>query len=109
MLIHVDHIPTAISARSVVPQRIWVRPEPDVESAKEDPVRIVRIDRDRLIVPVLRVVAGTARAIGKRSARRARNLSPGRAAISRAVGAELAAVRVPAATIWVWSDGLQLG
>ena len=86
-----------------------ILPKPDFESVEEDAVRVVRIDGDALVVPVLRIVAGEAVAIGERSTGRAGDLSPGRAAVGRAVGAELAAARVATANrIGVGVDGLDL-
>src|SRR5438552_5111060 len=99
VLIHVHHTPTAIAARGVVPHGVPVLPKPNVEGVEKGAVRIVRIHGDALVVPILGIVARAAATVSERSAGRAGYLSPGYAAIGRAIGAELAAIRTSAAAI----------
>src|SRR5207248_1927209 len=86
VLIHVHAIVRrAITASGIIPNEIPVGPEPDLEGVEKDAVRIVRINGNALVVPVLRIVARRGAAVSEGSARRAGDLSPGYAAVGCAV------------------------
>ena len=66
MLVNVHRTRAAgigISAGGVSPQEVRVLPEPSFERVEENTVGVVRINGDALVVPVLRIVAGSAQAI----------------------------------------------
>src|ERR1043166_2659301 len=109
----------AIAAGQVVPypcrvgvHRTGILPEPNLERVEENAVRVVRIDGNTLVVPVLCVVPGAPRgpgvAIDERSAGRPRNLRPSGATISGPPRAKLTTRRVRAATTGLRSDRLHL-
>jgi hypothetical protein len=84
-------------------------PKPNLERVEKGSIGINRIDSDALVVPILGIVAGAAAAIRKRRAGRTGDLSPGHAAVGRAIGAQLTAIRVSAATVRIGCNGLKLG
>ena len=58
MLIDVHHFGVAaVTAGQIVPRRVSVLPKPDFKRIEERAVGIVWIDRDALVVPVLRIIA----------------------------------------------------
>ena len=108
VLIHMYDVAAAVTARGVVPKRISVGPKPDIESAKEDAVGIVRIDGDGLVVPILRVIAGAAGAVEQGSSGRTGNLAPSHTSIRRAIRAVLATRGAAAAAVGVRDNRLHL-
>ncbi len=105
-----------VAARHVVEGRPRAGRQPHVEGTDEDAVGVVGVNRDGLVVPVLRVVAAPGRAHararvgagGEQRARRAGHVAPGGAAVGRGPDAELAAGGVAAAAVVVGGDGLHL-
>src|SRR5438105_15695691 len=92
MLVHVNDLGvTAVAAGRISPGGISILPKPDFECIEKDAVRIVWIDRDALVVPVLIVVGVAAAAVRNRSSGRAGNLGPCRSAIRRTPCGTLAA------------------
>ena len=66
MLVHVHRTCAAavgISAGGIVPYCACARCKPNVKSVEEDAVRIVRVYSDSLVVPVLRIIAGSILAV----------------------------------------------
>ena len=53
----VSHGGAVVSAREVVPGRAGAARQPDVERIEDDTIRIIGIDRDALVIPVLRIIA----------------------------------------------------
>src|ERR1700722_13799569 len=87
-----DHFgAAAVTARRVVPGTVSVLPKPNLKSVEESPVRIIRIDRDPLVVPVLVVIASTAGAVRESRSSRAWNLRPGRTTVCAAPRAKFTA------------------
>src|SRR6266478_3377825 len=97
-----------IAAGGIVPDSSRARSKPHLKRVEEDPVRIIRIHRDSLVVPVLRVIAGAVSAVSKRAALRALHKSPGRATVCRSPGTQLAASSIAAAAVVIRGDGLAL-
>ncbi len=66
VLVHVHHVVAhagaVVSAREVVPGRAGAAGQPDFERIEEDTIRIIGIDHDALVVPVLRIVGAAGRA-----------------------------------------------
>ena len=111
MLIHVHgtRVPAVrISAGGIVPHSSRARRKPDVKRIEEDAVRVVRIDGDSLVVPVLWIVALATSAVSKRAALRALHITPVRAAVCGSPGADLAASGIAAPAIIVTNNGLHL-
>src|SRR6266536_3848584 len=112
MLIHVHGtcVPAVrITAGGIVPDSSRARCKPDLKRIEEDPVGIIRIYGDSLVVPVLRIIALTASTVSKRAALRTVHESPACATVCASPGADLATSGVAAATIIVTDDGLGLG
>src|SRR6266496_2156705 len=112
MLIHVHGTcapAVGITAGRIVPDSSCARCKPHVERIEEDPVRIIRIYGDSLVVPVLRIIALTATTVSKRAALRTLHITPSSPAVCASPGADLATSGVAAATIIVTDDGLGLG
>src|SRR5437867_3612398 len=97
-----------ITAGGIIPGSSRARCKPDVESIKENPIRIVRIHDDSLVVPVLWVIAGTALAVSECAALRAFHEGPACTAIRRSPGAYLAARCVTTTSVTVTNDRLCL-
>src|SRR5919106_1087768 len=93
-----------IPAGGIVPNCSGPGCKPDVECVKEHAVGIVRIHRDSLVVPVLRIVAGSIVTVSERAALRALHIHPGRATVCGTPGAELATVGVSTSTVVIWSN-----
>src|SRR6476660_4018694 len=111
MLIHVNGTCASairITAGGIVPHSACARCKPDVERIEEDPVRIIWIHGDSLVVPVLGIVALATSAVSKRAALRTLHVTPGCAAVRRSPGAKLASVRVAATAVAIWSNRLAL-
>src|SRR5437762_5610693 len=108
MLVHVHGtwVRAGITTGSIVPDSSRARCKPHVVSIEEDPVRIVRIYGDSLIVPVLRIIEAT---VTERTALRPFHVTPTRAAICRSPGSDLAARGTAATAIAVTHNGLALG
>src|SRR5207237_7283527 len=67
VLIHVNDLRvTAVAAGRISPRGISILPKPDFEGVEKDAVRIVWIDRDTLVVPVLIIIGVAASAVGNR-------------------------------------------
>src|SRR6266496_2821486 len=112
MLIHVHGArgpAVRITAGGIVPDSSRARCKPDLKRIEEDPVGIIRIYGDSLVVPVLRIIALTASTVSKRAALRTVHESPACATVCASPGADLATSGVAAATIIVTDDGLGLG
>src|SRR5450759_5393142 len=112
MLIHVHGtcVPAVgITAGGIVPDSARPGCKPDVEGADEDTVRVVRIHCDRLIVPILRVIASAILAVSKRAALRALHVAPGSPAVRGSPGADLAPGGIAATAVVVTDNGLHLG
>ena len=111
MLIHVHRTCAAgigIPAGGIVPHRSSAGCKPDVECVKEDAIRIVRIDRDSLVVPILWIIAGTTLTVSERAALGTLHITPARAAICGSPGAKLAASAPPQPPLLFASNGLPL-
>ena len=111
MLVHVHRTCAAgvgITAGGIVPHCSCARCKPNVESVEEHAVGIVRVDRDSLVVPVLRIVAGGILAVSERAALRAFHVSPAGAAICGSPGAKLATSCAATTAIAIPNDGLRL-
>ena len=67
---------TAVTACCIIPGGVSVLPKPDVKSVKKDAIRIIWIDCDTLVVPVLIVIGIAATTVGKSRPGRAGNLYP---------------------------------
>src|SRR5438132_3683536 len=74
----------AVAAGGISPRGISVLPKPDVKSVKKRAVRIIRIDCDALVVPVLIVVGGAPTTVNESRPGRALNLRPRRTAVGAA-------------------------
>ena len=94
-----------IAAREVGERRTGARRKPDVVGVDEQAVGVVRIDREALVVPVLRVVEAAA---AERRALRAGHERPRGAAVRARPDAELAAGAAAAIAARVSGDGLHL-
>src|SRR5437588_133408 len=111
MLVHVHgtRVPAVrISAGGIIPNSARARRKPDVKRIDEDPVRIVRIDGDSLVVPVLGIVALATSAVPEGAALRTFHETPSRTAIRCCPGADLAASGIAAPAIIVTNNGLHL-
>ena len=112
MLIHVHWARVSavrITAGGIVPHSSRARCKPDLERVKEDPVGIIRIDGDALVVPVLRIITGAVTAISGLATLIAFHITPARATVCGSPSADLAARGVAATTIIVTDNGLYLG
>src|SRR6266436_3530464 len=110
MLIHVNGacVPAIrITAGGIVPHSARARCKPHVERVEKDPVRIVRIHGDSLVVPVLGIVALATSAVSERAALRTFHVSPARATVRGSPGAKLATIGA-ATTVAIRHDGLAL-
>src|SRR5215472_10394075 len=108
MLVHVDDVPASITTGSIVPGSSGPCCKPNVEGVKEHAVGIVRIDRDSLVVPVLRIIASTGNGID-RAALGAFHITPTAAAIRGSPGAKLAAVGIATTAVVIKNNGTRLG
>src|SRR6266536_4975064 len=111
MLIHVHGtcVPAVrITAGGIVPDSSRARCKPDLKRIEKDPVRIIRIYGDSLVVPVLRIIALTASTVSKRTALRTLHITPSSTTIRGSPGAELAAIGAATATIGIGSNRLAL-
>src|SRR4029077_13211827 len=82
--------------------------KPNFEGIDKNPVGIIWINRDPLVVPVLGIVARAATAIDERIAIRTGKLGPACAAVSRVPNAKLATVGTSTTIISVRRDRLHL-
>src|SRR5215471_10572605 len=107
MLVHVHGkwTPAGITTGDIVPCSSSARREPDVVSVDEQAVGVVRIDREALVVPVLRVVEA---AVAERRALRATHERPRGAAVRACPDAELAAGGTAAVAARISGDRLHL-
>src|ERR1044072_9663981 len=105
MLVHVQGpgFPAGITTGDIVPHSSRTRCEPNIICIEEHAVGVVRIHRDSLIVPVLRIIEAT---VTERTALRAFHISPAGAAVCGSPRAELATVAIAASAIP--NDGLRL-
>src|SRR5947208_16193068 len=110
MLIHVHGkwTPAGITAGGIVPDGARARCKPDFKCIEEDSVGVVRIHRDSLVVPVLRIIALATTAVSERAALRTLHISPVRATVCRSPGTQLTARTIAAAAIAIRRDGLAL-
>src|SRR5437868_14124130 len=111
MLVHVNGACSAgirITAGGIVPCSSRARCKRDVESIKENAIRIVRIHDDSLVVPVLWVIAGTALAVSEYPALGAFHEGPACTAIRRSPGAYLADTCVTTTSVTVTNDRLSV-
>src|SRR5580765_7903770 len=98
MLIHVNGTcapAIRITAGDIVPHSARARCKPHIKRVEKDPVRIVWIHGDSLVVPVLGIIA-LARgggAVSERAALRTFHVSPAPATVRASPGAQLAARR----------------
>ena len=95
-----------VAAGEVVERRAGAAREPDVVRVDEETIRVVRIDREPLVVPVLRVVEAAA---AQPWALRAVHERPGCPAVRRRPDAELATWGSTAVPRGVSGDRLHLG
>src|SRR6266581_4837069 len=109
MLIHVHRkwAPAGITAGGIVPDRSRSRCKPHLERVEEDPIWIIRIHGDSLVVPVLWVIASATTAVSEGTALRALHVTPSSAAVCRSPRAKLASVGA-AAAVGVEGYGLDL-
>src|SRR5437773_3972141 len=96
-----------ITTGSIVPDSSRTRCKPHLERVEKDPVRIVWVHCDSLVVPVLGIVALAVVTVSKRAALRALHITPTPATVCGSPGAELAAVGAAAAVV-IPNDGLRL-
>src|SRR6476660_1594859 len=111
MLIHVNGTCAAairVTAGGIVPDSSCARCKPDVERIEEDPVRIVWVHGDSLVVPVLGIVALATSAVSERAALRTLHVTPGCGAVCRSPRSKLAAVSTAATAVAIWSNRLAL-
>ncbi|PYJ69612.1 MAG: hypothetical protein DME76_08375 [Verrucomicrobia bacterium] len=110
MLIHVHRkwAPAGITAGGIGPYRSRARRQPDLERIDENPVRIVRINSDSLVVPVLGIVALATSAVPEGAALRTFHVSPARATICGSPCTKLATVGTAATGVAIPNDGLRL-
>src|SRR5215813_9793530 len=110
MLVHVHGMwaRARITTSNIVPDSSSARCKPDIESIKEDPVWIVRVHCDSLVVPVLWIIPLATTTVCQRTALRAGHVAPGRTAVRASPGAKLAAVGIAAAAVAIWSNRLAL-
>src|SRR6266436_725149 len=95
-----------IPAGQILPRGSRARGKPDLERVEEDPVGVIRIHGDSLIVPVLVVIARARRgsAVSERAALRTVHIRPGGATISRSPSAQLASKTITATSIVIPSN-----
>src|SRR5262245_16095342 len=107
MLVHVHGtwVGAGVTTGNIVPDCPRSRCKPDVKGIKKHPVRIVRIDRHALVVPVLRIIHST---ITEQTALRALHVSPARAAVCGSPSTELTPGSAAATTITIRGDRLAL-
>src|SRR5205823_1191455 len=111
MLIDMDAVVRGVvTAGDVVPRQILCYrvasiPKPNVEGVEENAVRIIWIDRDALIVPVLVVIRIHPFAVSQRCAIGTGNLCPSHAAIRGAIRSEFTTL---SAATGLGRDRLQL-
>src|SRR4029450_624219 len=105
MLVHVHGtwVRAGITTGDIIPHSSRARCEPNVICIEEHAVGVVRVHRDSLIVPVLRIIETT---VTERTALRAFHISPAAAAICGSPGTKLATVTIAASAIP--NDGLRL-
>ena len=97
-----------IATGDIIPNGACARCKPDVEGVEEDAVRIVRIHRDSLVVPVLRIIDGRFWQSLSDAALRSLHVSPARAAIGGSPDAELTSVGAAATAAVIPIDRLRL-
>src|SRR4029077_10756672 len=109
VLIHVHGtwVTAGITTGYIVPDCPCPRCKPDVEGVKEHAVGIVRIHRDALVVPVLRIIASTGNDVD-RTALGALHKTPSPATVCGSPSAKLAAVGVATPAIAIENNGLPL-
>src|SRR5262245_22266014 len=107
MLVHVDGkwVPAGIATGYIVPHSPCARREPAVVGVDEQAVGVVRIDREALLVPVLRVVEA---AVTQRWALRSSHERPRAAAVRACPNAQLAAGGAAAVAGRVSGDRLHM-
>src|SRR5262245_58946122 len=95
MLIHVHGtwVSAGITTGDIVPHSSRTCCEPNVICVEEHAVGVVRVHRDSLIVPVLRIIEPT---VTERTTLRAFHISPADAAICCSPGTELTTVSTTA-------------
>src|SRR5437762_8110435 len=108
MLVHVDGawVPAGITTGDIVPYCPGPGSKPHIKSVKENAVGVVRVHRDSLIVPVLRIIEAT---VTERTTLRAFHVSPAGAAICAGPCTKLATVGTAATAVAIPTDGLGLG
>src|SRR5206468_9654893 len=110
MLIHVHRTCASairITARGIVPHSARTRCKPHLERVEKDPIWIIRIHGDSLVVPVLGIVALATSAVSERAALRTFHVTPIGAAVGRSPGTQLATIGA-AAAVGVEGYGLDL-
>src|SRR6184192_1957707 len=107
MLVHVHGtwVRAGITTGNIVPNSSCARCKPDVKSVKEHAVGIVRVHRDSLIVPVLRIIEAT---VTERTALRAFHVCPAGTAICGGPRTKLTTVGIAAAAVAIPNNGLRL-
>src|SRR6476469_5722975 len=111
MLIHVNGTCASairITAGGIVPNSACACCKPHVERVEKDPIRIVWIHGDSLVVPVLGIVTLATGTVSERATLRTLHKSPVRATVCCSPGTQLAAGSIAAATIAIRRDGLSL-
>src|SRR4029434_1868904 len=105
MLVHMHGtwVRAGITTGDIVPHSSRARGKPNVICVEEDAVGVVRVHRDSLIVPVLRIIEAT---VTERTALRAFHISPAGAAICRSPCTKWATVGIAASAIP--NNGLRL-
>src|SRR5437773_826307 len=92
--------------------RCWrwsvARGKPDIERAEENPLRIIRINGDALVVIVLEVIAGLVVTVSERAALRTFHITPSIAAVCRSPGTQLAGGLILAPVVVILGNGLDL-
>src|SRR6266436_1901606 len=107
MLVHVHGtwVPAGITTGDIVPYCPGPGSKPHIKGVKENAVGVVRVHRDSLVVPVLRIVEAT---VTERTALRTFHVSPAGAAICGSPCTKLATVGTAATGVAIPNDGLRL-
>src|SRR5437870_2539117 len=107
MLVHVHGtwVPAGITTGDIVPYCPGPGSKPHIKGVKENAVGVVRVHRDSLVVPVLRIVEAT---VTERTALRTFHVSPAGAAICGSPCTKLATVGTAATAVAIPNNGLGL-
>src|SRR4051795_3963983 len=111
MLIHVNGTCASakrITAGGIVPHSACPGCKPHIEGVEKDPVRIVRVHYDSLVIPVLGIVALATSAVSERTTLRAFHVSPARSAIRGSPSSKLTSIGIAATSVVIPNDRLRL-